>query len=595
MKDYIKYIQPHTFAFLQNNISLLANPNEINELISDICGIDNFFKDQNESLNLLDNLKSSQIVREESDKIEYGDFQTPYTLTNSICSHLLRGKACPEIIIEPTFGKGSFIISALNHFQNVSEIYGIEIFEPYYWWTKFSILEMFINNPNLRKAKILLYLDDIFKFDLGIIGSSIKDRKILILGNPPWVTNSKLGGLNSNNLPQKSNFKSLNGLEAITGKSNFDIAEYIIMLMLNYFSKYEGSMAILLKNSVIRNLIYDLPKMNYNIDNISALEIDTKGFFGASVNASLLEFKLKSLEPSFTCKVSGFDLPNSSDKYFGWSNGKFASDIVLYRKIYKYDGICPYIWRQGVKHDCSKIMEVEFINGKYKNGLEIEVDLEEDPIYGLVKSSDLNSLIISKTRKHVIITQKTIGENTFYLLNRFPKLHQYLLDSSRFFEMRKSGVYKNMPPFSIFGIGDYSFKLYKVAISGLYKRSKFSLILSESSKPLMLDDTCYFIGFDRISDAIFAWAILNSNPVQQLLGSIVFLDSKRPYTKDILMRIGVDIIAKEFTYKDIANYIQALDERMLSYVNHNLWDTFLEEIIDKNAEKEQLSLFSTKC
>jgi len=38
--------------------------------------------------------------------------------------------------------------------------------------------------------------------------------------NPPWVTNSQLSALNSNNLPAKSNFKQAKGIDAITGKQN---------------------------------------------------------------------------------------------------------------------------------------------------------------------------------------------------------------------------------------------------------------------------------------------------------------------------------------------------------------------------------------
>ena len=44
---------------------------------------------------------------------------------------------------------------------------------------------------------------------------------ILVIGNPPWVTNSAMGLLGGSNLPSKSNFQRLRGLDAITGKSNF--------------------------------------------------------------------------------------------------------------------------------------------------------------------------------------------------------------------------------------------------------------------------------------------------------------------------------------------------------------------------------------
>lgn len=148
----------------------------------------------------------------------------------------------------------------------------------------------------------------------------------------------------------------------------------------------------------------------------------------------------------------------------------------------------------------------------------------------------MDSLVIAKPRKYVIITQKKIGEDTADLSKKFQKLYQYLKEHDYLFERRKSGIYKDMPSFSIFGIGNYSFKPYKVAISGLYKRSTFSLILPENDKPVMLDDTCYFLGFDNLCEAIFIWSILNTEHVQQLLAAIVFLDAMRPYTKDVFMR-----------------------------------------------------------
>lgn len=201
----------------------------------------------------------------------------------------------------------------------------------------------------------------------------------------------------------------LNGLEAITGKGNFDIGEYIILLMLNIFSKYNGHLAMLAKNSVIKNLIYDLPKTNYKINDIVALNIDTKKHFDVSVDASLFKCTFKPTNKvSFTCKVSSIVSPTAIENEFGWVGNKFVSNITIYKRNIKYDGISPYIWRQGVKHDCSKIMELDLINNKYVNGLKRELDLEKKLIYGLVKSSDLNSPIIRKPRKYVIITQKEL-------------------------------------------------------------------------------------------------------------------------------------------------------------------------------------------
>ena len=98
--------------------------------------------------------------------------------------------------------------------------------------------------------------------------------------------------------------------------------------------------------------------------------------------------------------------------------------------------------------------------------------------------------------------------------------------------------------FSIFGIGDYSFKPYKIAISGLYKSFHFCLVKPQDGKPVMLDDTCYFIGFNTFEQAEFVWRLLNTELVTNFLKSISFIDSKRMITKEILMRIDLKKIAQ---------------------------------------------------
>jgi hypothetical protein len=164
-----------------------------------------------------------------------------------------------------------------------------------------------------------------------------------------------------------------------------------------------------------------------------------------------------------------------------------------------------------------------------------------------------------------------------------------------YFEQRKSSIYKDKPPFSIFGVGDYSFKPYKVAISGFYKRSTFSLVLPENGKPMMLDDTCYFLSFDNISKTIFVWTILNNEYTQQLLATLTFLDAKRPYTKDILMRLSIDRVADDMTYDEIADQIKSLDETMLVNVSEDAWNIFCRQNKKMEIAREinQPSLFLT--
>lgn len=197
-----------------------------------------------------------------------------------------------------------------------------------------------------------------------------------------------------------------------------------------------------------------------------------------------------------------------------------------------------------MKHDCASIMELEKYNGHYKNKLNNEVAIENDLVYGFIKSSDLQNTLINQTRKYTIVTQHSIGQETTYIKKDYPKTYNYLLNNIEYFENRKSSIYKGKPSFSIFGIGDYSFQPFKVAISGLYKTYHFSLVLPQNSKPVMLDDTCYFIGFDKLEYAVYTLILLNSDITVEFLKAITFTDSKRMFTKEHLMRIDLYALTK---------------------------------------------------
>ena len=82
---------------------------------------------------------------------------------------------------------------------------------------------------------------------------------------------------------------------------------------------------------------------------------------------------------------------------------------------------------------------------------------------------------------------------------------------------------------------------------------------------MILDDTCYLLGFDTLGKAAVALGLLNSQPVQDLLESIVFPDSKRPYTKDVLMRINLQKVASLVSAKSVHHYVSKLEGAHLDF------------------------------
>lgn len=592
MKKALQNLKLSTLDFLRNYFRRFQTFHEANDSLVQICGINDFFGNKHDFTDFLEFLEPRHIVSETIERREYGDFQTPSILSDLVCSILLKEGFTPKIVVEPTFGKGSFILSALKTFPKLKQVYGIEIYESYFWFTKFAIFELFVENPYLNKPLIFLYCKDVFKFDFRLFEKVATKENVLVLGNPPWITNSELSVLNSNNLPAKSNFKSYNGLDAITGKGNFDIGEYIILMMFKSFAKYRGYIAMLVKNSVIKNLTYDIPKMNYDISDMTALKFDAKAYFNASVEASLFKCKLGRSSHKYICKISSLGSPDLVESEFGWVDSKFVSDVALYQRSQAFDGHCPFIWRQGVKHDCSKVLELEIMSGKYINGFNEELTLEDDLIFGLVKSSDIQSPLISMPRKCIILTQKRVGEDTSYLADKYPNIYRYLTANSCFFSERKSSIYRGKPLFAIFGIGEYSFKPYKIAISGLYKKPSFSLILPFNNKPMMLDDTCYFLGFDDISEALIVLGILNSSYTKDLLRSIAFTDAKRPYTKDILMRINLFKIAESLGFENGRQLLTCLPDDISQYMTREKWDAFFAKYGKVQEEAYQRALFN---
>ena len=76
------------------------------------------------------------------------DFQTNKDLAHKVVKQLSESNITPEIVIEPTCGKGNFIIASLTCFTSIKKLFGIEIYKPYVWETKFNILDFYLSNPN---------------------------------------------------------------------------------------------------------------------------------------------------------------------------------------------------------------------------------------------------------------------------------------------------------------------------------------------------------------------------------------------------------------------------------------------------------------
>ncbi len=463
-----------------------------------------------------------------------GDFQTPPSLAKQIVEYVFGQNRKWSRILEPTCGMGNFIDAVYAASTDIDEVVGIEI--------QSSYLDMLrARFPADEYVNLRLLHEDLFSLDLKTDIRWMSDGDLLILGNPPWVTNAAQGSLKSANLPKKTNLKKLQGLEAVTGAANFDICEAIILKMLRELSGVRLTLAMLCKTSVARNVISYAHQIKIPITSAKIIAVNAKRYFDAAVDACLLYIDVNESASThyFADIYSDFDRSEPIQR-MGIVDNILVSNVDSFAQISHAIKPSPFEWRQGIKHDAAGVMELSQIDsGTWLNKSGEIVDVEDDYIFPLLKSSDLQKQNPHELKRGVIITQHFVGEDTTTLEKNAPKLWNYLQANRTVFDQRKSSIYRGKPSFSIFGIGDYSFAPYKIMVSGLYKTPRFRLIPPLSEKPVLCDDTCYLLPFYSLEQAAVTTALFNHRLTKQLLSTLIFPDSKRPITKTVLSKIDV--------------------------------------------------------
>ena len=474
--------------------------------------------------------------------IEYGDFQTPEHLAMDIAKLLKNVNFEPKSIIEPTCGTGVFIKASLEHFPNVKQVWGLDI-NPEYIETAKKVI-----SPYKSRCKINFTVGDFFSTDFQITRKAFLEP-ILIIGNPPWVTNTAMSAIRGSNLPTKSNILKLNGLAAKTGQSNFDISESIILHLLNDFQIFNGKLAMICKAKVGRKILLYASKERIPISGSEMFLIDSNEFFSTNVSSCVFISNLtRGKKTDYSCRLYSSVKKPVYLRDICYIDQRLVSNPQIYKKYQYLSGTDSFIWRSGVKHDCTKILVLKRKDNKIVNGLKEKVNIEDKFLFPLLKASDIANGRTSSTNKWIIIPQRRIGEETSTIEYKAPKTWEYLLSHEKFFSKRRSSVYNNQPRFSIFGLGSYTFAKWKIAIAGLYKNIVFRIVGPLEGKPVIFDDTCYFLPFDTEKETQTTYELLTTKKAQNFLESLIFWDNKRPITKEILESLNLDVLAKEVKF-----------------------------------------------
>jgi len=514
--------------------------------------------------------------------VQFGDYQTPPELVDQIIGVLINKGYRWERVLEPTCGKGNFIQGLQLCAHPAKEIVGIELQEEY--WKQAS--RQFCSSV----GRVSIIHDSIFSI---VLKEQIRwncSGPLLIIGNPPWVTNAQISGLNGNNLPEKKNIKGCRGIEALTGSSNFDIAESIIIRLIHEYQSQKPLFAFLCKTSVARNILRYAYQAGIELSDAEIRMIDSRKWFSAAVDACLFIFT-SGRGRNYTALLYSEMEGRFPVRTIGYVGDHYVSNIEAYNNVAFIEGRSPIEWRQGIKHDAASIMELQHTPEGWKNGFAEIVDVEDCYIYPLLKSSDIQSIANKPfIKRGVIVPQKEAYIDTAYLCEDAPRLWHYLNRYIEQFNSRKSSIYRNKPPFSVFGLGPYSFSPYKVIVSGLYKCPTFAAVSCFNRKPVFCDDTCYLLPCNSALQAATIETLLNHTLARQYIESIAFLDSKRPITKAVLKRLNYSALLKHVPENELCEQVIATVQRLSGdSVSDNLcYDDILFCMNTKSDEQELL-------
>ncbi|MEW6347562.1 MAG: methyltransferase domain-containing protein [Thermodesulfobacteriota bacterium] len=473
-----------------------------------------------------------------SERIEFGDFQTPAGLASEVCRVLRNRGVEPRSVLEPACGRGSLLVAALETLPSIRSAVGLDIKAAHVEEARQTI-------EHLGHARKVRFMEgDFFQTDWAALARSLPDP-VLVLGNPPWVTNAALGRLGSSNLPPKNNARGFRGLDAVTGKSNFDISEWMLTRLLDVCHGRDAVVAMLCKTSVARKVLAHAWAREISLDACEIHVIDARKHFRATASACLLICRLTRGGANRECKVYSGLGGEQADHTLGLRDGLLVADVSAYDRWSTLQGSQAFRWRSGVKHDCVKVMELSRDGLWYRNGYGIRARLEDDYLFPMVKGSDLFRGNTRTPERHMLVTQQRVGEDTGRIASSAPRTWRYLLSYGADLDGRSSVVYRNKPRFSVFGVGEYTFSLWKVGIAGLYKEPIFRSLGPQHGKPVVLDDTCYFLPCRDSDHAHHLEKLLNSDVALEFFSAFIFRDAKRPVTADMLGKLDLLKLAKE--------------------------------------------------
>jgi hypothetical protein len=196
-----------------------------------------------------------------------------------------------------------------------------------------------------RGVPVRIIRADLFELDLKRDLTWRERGPLLMVGNPPWVTNSELGSLASAIRPPRRNINGMMGLEARTGASNFVVAEAFWLKLAYELADQQPTIALLCKTSVARRVLQFAHRALLPVTAATIQGIDAARWFGAAVDACLFCVTLGNAQsrPVESLRVPDFAGlgQREPDNIMGFAQAWLVADLMTHENWHLLTAFAP--------------------------------------------------------------------------------------------------------------------------------------------------------------------------------------------------------------------------------------------------------------
>jgi type I restriction-modification system DNA methylase subunit len=387
-----------------------------------------------------------------------------------------------------------------------------------------------------------------------------------IAGNPPWV--------NWESLPDKYRQRTKilweryglfphGGMDTILGKGKKDISMLMTYVAIDNYLKDGGKLGFIITQSVFKTSgagqgfrrfilgkkgkpirvahVDDMVELNpfEGASNRTAVMILQKGnpnrypvpytYWKKTIKGKsiALDSSLEDVINMTARRRLDAEPVDSKDKTSAWITGKRwalkAVKKVMGKSYYQAregansGGASGVYWVDIITKRPDGLVVISNITEKAKRPVEnIQAPIEPDLIYPFLQGSKAHKWYISSST-YILLVQdpkKRYGISEEVLKTKYPKTYSYLCHFKDI--LIKRPAYKRYfdgkaPFYSMFNVGEYTLSPYKVVWLRISSRIEASVIGKIGDKPIIPQDTHSFIGLDKIEEAHFLSAVLNSS------------------------------------------------------------------------------------